>query len=88
MLDAAKKELGVDDDAAMTVDEMNRNNQMTFMFLEKMNELEDLKSEEAKLTKAFKEEKAEQIRLNSDLLEKVSKQKAGGARRRSSIFRR
>ena len=88
MLNVSKKELGYDDDDAMTADEINSNNQTTFMFLEKLNELEDLKSEEAELTNAFKEDKAEQIRVNSALLDKVSKQKAGGARRRSSIFRR
>lgn len=64
--------------AALTEDEINNRNQMTLLFLDKKSELENLTQEEAELT----------VEVNSALLERVSSNKSGDARRRSSIFRR
>ena len=71
---------------AQTADEIN-DNQVTFLFLEKMNELDELKVEDADLIAKFKEEKSKQITINVDLLNKVSS-KTSGSRRRSSVFKR
>ena len=67
-----------------------RNDQMiTFLFLEKMSELEELTKEDKSLTAKFNKEKAEQIADNAALLEEISRRaRAGGAVRRSSIFKR
>ena len=63
-------------------------NQMTLMFLQRTNTLEELKAEDAALTKQFKDEKASQIATNSELLKKISSKASGtSGRRRSSIFK-
>ena len=57
------------------------------MLLEKNHTLDMLKAEEITLTEKFREEKAQKIKTNTDLLEKLACA-ANTQRRRASIFRR
>lgn len=66
-------------------DQMN-DNQLTFLYLGKMSELEELKSEEMTLASKFGAEKADQIAANAVLLKQISG-RTSPTRRRSSIFK-
>jgi len=69
----------------MTANERMAENQLTLLFLEKKNELEELTQENVALINKFKEEKANQISVNAALLKRVSSTQP--TRRRSTIFR-
>ena len=62
-------------------------NQMALLFLQRTNTLEELKAEDAALTKMFKTEKAAQIAENASLLKKISSKASSTSARRSSIFK-
>lgn len=73
------------DSEGLTAGEMSEN-EMTMKYLQRLSELEDLRSEDAILTRQYKEEKQRQIATNAELLKKIAERADSQSRRRSSLF--